>query len=1324
MDAPEDDLDIKLQKISGDLIADFDRSLGPFLRRKDGVVRSRVRSRETERLVSGLLNPFQELPQLLDPHLQKWLTPLADAFLEYLLKRRTSTRHHYQPQDNSTTPTESKAAPAAGESALDSRSDLLMPLPQAISKIIYTLCKIRGEKVIVRFLSNETRYLELLLSALEDAERKETHGADKGKWTWTWEQRYVVLLWLSHLMLVPFDLSSISSLSTGSGEDEEDVLDGSGGEGQKRRENAIEGFQWPGNGPESLPGITRRILPLAIKYLASPGKERDAAKAVLVRIAMRRDMQALGVLDALVSWAIWAVGDGDQATRSEQTRTPYFYIGVLGFLSGILTSSADTSDMDRYLGKIFHAVHGAVEGASESGDGGDGASIISSALARKSVIKVIRAIAVLLLRNNNSTTAQQDDTSTEVVETTIGFLLENLADNDTPVRFAASKALSIITLRLEPEMASQVVEAVIESLSHNVLWLKDPKDPNAPRKKDLSAVNPLEWHGLMLTLAHLLYRRSPPPENLPDIIHALIMGLSFERRSPSGGSIGTNVRDAACFGIWALARRYLTKELFAVPTPERLYKKRKEGESSSILQILATELVIAACLDPAGNIRRGSSAALQELIGRHPDTVEKGIAVVQAVDYHGVALRTRAVQEIALGATKLAGQYGEAILEALLGWRGIGDVDAASRRAAGVAYGTITAELARTSEASHDPVERLARSVSLVLDQIKALQNRQVDERHGLLLSFAAVLDSVPEIVEATDSSSFKTFVQVVIDALVQILDDCQSKTYRRPELIAEAASTLVVSAFPILQAATIGVDHGGHEAKQLLPGAVLVADDSDRISIRVKAITTIPEKVQKIASLTKTNLTDWLTRTEEEVLPAASDAALVMLVFSGKEECERTLGGWVEKVRHRPTSGVRIKNTTGYFFAITKPYQVVATLDSVARDEAEGLVSVALSERWANDRDVDTHVAILKGLTGTGTLRNGVDSFMGLIADGLDNYTTNARGDVGSLARLQAIRATRWLWEEFRDYKVTGEQAWKSVVSKLFLKILRLAAEKLDRVRVEAQAALAVVLKPDRGAILRKDTFSSVGYFAFLLDLLPRGEEWLDECISAEVTSNPALWMEELLAGLVSSADTGNEDLVIATRQALCEFCERSQENSLAVCSALVRNLKGRQGQDRVLVPTLEVAAFLFYVGVFAKCPADGIDYKGLCLQVQKACYKTGNVRKIEACIRVYGAIASGLGKKEASDMADQRQEEGIKEARRRLGALMLHPWPRVKSLVVDEIWGWSVTVGAESTSGFVDTPEQDDIGSQGGKQVMGVDWAKAEKGQVKAMVKSIGFE
>jgi hypothetical protein len=95
-------------------------------------------------------------------------------------------------------------------------------------------------------------------------------------------------------------------------------------------------------------------------------------------------------------------------------------------------------------------------------------------------------------------------------------------------------------------MATQVIEAVLDSLTHNVLWVTNTIGGAQGKKRDLSAVNPLEWHGLILTLSHLLYRRSPPPESLSEILNALLLGLSFERRSTSGSSVGTNVRDAAC----------------------------------------------------------------------------------------------------------------------------------------------------------------------------------------------------------------------------------------------------------------------------------------------------------------------------------------------------------------------------------------------------------------------------------------------------------------------------------------------------------------------------------------------------------------------------------------------------------------------------------------------------------------------------------------------------------------------------------------------------------------------------------------------------------
>jgi hypothetical protein len=58
MDAPEADFDIKLQKISADLLGDFDRSLPNFLWKPDGHggtrVRSRVRAKEIFRLTNSV----------------------------------------------------------------------------------------------------------------------------------------------------------------------------------------------------------------------------------------------------------------------------------------------------------------------------------------------------------------------------------------------------------------------------------------------------------------------------------------------------------------------------------------------------------------------------------------------------------------------------------------------------------------------------------------------------------------------------------------------------------------------------------------------------------------------------------------------------------------------------------------------------------------------------------------------------------------------------------------------------------------------------------------------------------------------------------------------------------------------------------------------------------------------------------------------------------------------------------------------------------------------------------------------------------------------
>ncbi|KAF3072537.1 Tubulin-specific chaperone D [Trichoderma lentiforme] len=1263
MDASENDIDVYLHKHSKILLDELDQSLATCLRKPDGRggtrIRRWVRIRETMKATCAVLDQFQELPQLLDPHLPKWIPYLAESYLEYL-----QTRHR--------------------QKRVPEQTNLLAPLDYAISRILYSFCKVRGEKVIVRFLNVETKYLELILSAVEEAEvhagkEKKDFFAERDSGDgWSWEQRYIALLWLSHLLFAPFDLSTISSADL----DEEGVP-------------SIAGFNWPAN----VPGLTMRVIPLATKYIASAGKERDAAKALLVRLAMRRDMQQIGILESLVQWSLKSL----RPQRETEIENPYFYIGVLSFLAGILRSSSETSDMNAYLPTIFESVL-------ELSTGEDSISkiIMSQSSARKMMLKVIRSLVVSLLRSS-----RRDMKTTILVENAIGYFLESLSDNDTPVRLSASKSLSIITLKLDPDMASQVVEAVLESLNRNVLWSKTSAKSGAKPVRDLSAVNPLEWHGLMMTLSHLLYRRSPPASQLSDIFHSLLLGLTFEQRGVSGASVGSNVRDAACFGIWALARRYTTDELLAVST-KSVYAAKSHPATSSILQVLGTELVTTASLDPEGNIRRGASAALQELIGRHPDTVEHGIGVVQCVDYHAVARRSRAVQEVATGATKLSSQYGEAVIDGILSWRGIGDLDTGSRRAAGSAFGTLIVQLSDT--ASETPFSRFEQSIDLVMDRLSTLQKRQVEERHGLLACFAGVVDGFPELAQKAQGKLLgQVTVCKILGYISGILEDCKNNEYRRPELIVEAASRLVVSSLPLVQAATLSgfsydkLEKGGDvlsmEKTNGLPDIASAFDSAQQLA-----------EMETLTSRLRDVMPNWLSRNEQETADSASAAGLMLLLLSSPEERIKILEQWAKLIAAKPGSR-SIVTGNGYFHVMAMAQPLSHSLQDNSEND---VVCNAFLERWIVDTEVETRVAILHSLLSSRILKDRPTVFLDLLAEGLNDYTTTARGDEGSLVRFQTLKAIAVLWGDI-GHPTTQADWVEASVRKLIYNIMRLSAEKLDRVRRVAKDVVALLMsespvdelkysnQPSRKTYFTKFlSFSSKGYFALLLNLIPK--DALHPHIMAIVNTDEN-WMAGLMAGFVSSADTGNEELVIASRAALTEYCEESAENLQRVCSALLQNLKTCQSEDRIIVPTLEIIAFLFYAGLFQR--SQGISYRGLCLQTQKAGYKTGNVRKVIACIKVYGGIAASAG----TANGGVNVEAGAKDARKRLGALMSHPWPKVRSAVVDEIWG---LVGGEEAVGEDGEGEAE----ADGHGLTGVDWASAEKSQIKALVTELKLE
>jgi len=224
-----------------------------------------------------------------------------------------------------------------------------------------------------------------------------------------------------------------------------------------------------------------------------------------------------------------------------------------------------------------------------------------------------------------------------------------------------------------------------------------------------------------------------------------------------------------------------------------------------------------------------------------------------------------------------------------------------------------------------------------------------------------------------------------------------------------------------------------------------------------------------------------------------------------------------------------------------------------------------------------------------------------------------------------------------------------------IYGKILRLAAEKLDRVRTEAQKSLACdVRNSGERRFCEQYLISSYDYFRWLLE--SQTKDWLALPL---FEYQPNQWRIELFEGYVNSADTGSEGLIRESRAALADFCERKTwrgassddvhpldiDASNFVCDTVFQVAKKHIANDRVLVPTMEVMGFLFDAGIMGR---SNLNWRSLYLLVQKAHYKTGNVRKLEAAIKLYGGLL-----------------DVYPEALQKLTSMLLHPFPNIRNQV-----------------------------------------------------------
>ena len=446
-------------------------------------------------------------------------------------------------------------------------------------RVMYTLCKVRGYKTIVKFCPHDVTDLEPLVHLLAKYPPEDCQS---------WQVAYSLMVWLSTVVMVPFDLSIIDS----------SVND----------RNAT-----------AASTLVQSIERLAIGYLSTAGPACEAAAILLARLLTRPGLQTM--LCNFVSWS------GAELTKGREGGEAVGGMRVSFLLVGIFST----------LAQIFKLGHRAellpqlpLLGALAT----DPSALVNdtSVLRRKLGVKLLQRVAAVHLpprvavwryqrgarslemnlqltigdgRADEGAAAEEEEVP-EQIEEILEQLLHGLRDADTVVRWSAAKGIGRVTSRLALEMADDVVVSVLELLTSQ-------EEANA-------------WHGGCLALAELSRRGLLLPTRLVEVLPRITIALHYDV-ARGAASVGTHVRDAACYVCWAFARAF--EPCVMVPHVAQL----------------AQALLTVVCLDREVNCRRAASAAFQENVGRQGN-FPHGIEIVTRADYFSVGSRPNAYLEI------------------------------------------------------------------------------------------------------------------------------------------------------------------------------------------------------------------------------------------------------------------------------------------------------------------------------------------------------------------------------------------------------------------------------------------------------------------------------------------------------------------------------------------------------------------------------------------------------------------------------------------------------------------------------------------------------
>ncbi|VDK47268.1 unnamed protein product [Anisakis simplex] len=418
------------------------------------------------------------------------------------------------------------------------------------------------------------------------------------------EVGYVLLLWLTILCKNPFDFKRFDSSSKG-------------------------------------PSTVRRIIHTVMPYLyMGVTKLLPVCSLLLAIVVTREDARASLLLETIES-CVKAI-----STCSKTTSGYNILIANLYLLTSIFKHGR-RDDLLPLAGTVLRAVAPLVNVNS------------SDIIVKKLLIKLIQRLGVVFLKPKvskwryergdrvlsvdslkvqqsfaYSETVHEDELddnqcgiACEELEVVLDAILRTLRDDDTTLRWSAAKGVGRVASRLPKHLANDVLSSILSSVSNHL-------------------AGHAAWHGACLAIAELARRGYLLPERIPDIVPLILKALMFEERQGRHHALGANVRDAACYICWSLARAFSRFDMMRY-VPQ-----------------IATSLVCVAVFDREINVRRAASAAFQENVGRQ-GSFPNGIEVLTMIDYFAVGMRRHAYLEVSTQVAKYP-LYSRPLIEHLI----------------------------------------------------------------------------------------------------------------------------------------------------------------------------------------------------------------------------------------------------------------------------------------------------------------------------------------------------------------------------------------------------------------------------------------------------------------------------------------------------------------------------------------------------------------------------------------------------------------------------------------------------------------------------------